>query len=108
MDQKTYDSSDNAVEEFRMETSSLKLEDAVTTDRGMPECLRNMTKEQRNELEKRLLRKVDRRLLPMMIIIYIINYLNQFVRRRNSIAFTSLPKIGMQLGPLDLLDLRKI
>lgn len=108
MDQKTHDSSDKAVEESRMETSSLKLEAAVTADRGMPECLRNMTEEQRNELEKRLLRKVDRRLLPMMIIIYIMNYLDRFVIRRTSLVLTPLTNVGMQLEPLGLLDLRKI
>jgi hypothetical protein len=108
MDQRTHDSSDKAVDESRMETSSLKLEAAATPDRGMPECLRNMTEEQRNELEKRLLRKVDRRLLPMMIIIYIMNYLDRFVGRRTSMVFTLLTDVGMQLEPLGLLDLRKI
>lgn len=96
MDQKAHVSGDDAVEDTRMETSSLKLEAAVATDRGMPECLRHMSQEELNNLEKGLLRKVDRRLLPMMIIIYIMNYLD-----RNAIGAARLAGLeeDLNLGP---------
>ena len=96
MDQKSHSSGDKEVEESRMETSSLKLEAATPTHSGMPECLRNMTQEERDQLEKTLLRKVDRRLLPMMIIIYIMNYLD-----RNAIGAARLAGLeeDLNLGP---------
>lgn len=43
-----------------------------------PECLRNMSPEQYAELERRLKRKVDLRLLPMIVIMYLMNYLDRY------------------------------
>lgn len=45
-----------------------------------PEFIRNLTPEQRAELEKKLKRKIDYRLLPAIIIMYIMNYIDRCVR----------------------------
>lgn len=42
-----------------------------------PEILRSMSAEQRTELETKLRRKIDLRLLPMIIIMYILNYIDR-------------------------------
>jgi hypothetical protein len=42
-----------------------------------PEFIRNLTPEERVELEKRLKRKIDLRLLPAIIIMYIMNYIDR-------------------------------
>lgn len=43
-----------------------------------PEILRNMTAEERAALEKKLRRKIDLRLLPMIILMYILNYIDRY------------------------------
>lgn len=40
-----------------------------------PEWIRNLTPEQRAAAETKLVRKIDFRLLPMVIMMYIMNYL---------------------------------
>jgi hypothetical protein len=42
-----------------------------------PEFIRNMTAEQRLGVENRLRRKIDARLMPMIVIMYIMNYLDR-------------------------------
>ena len=51
----------------------------VIRDTGLqlPEILRKFSEEELRVLEKKLLRKVDLRLLPTMILIYIMNYLDR-------------------------------
>ena len=44
-----------------------------------PEIIRNMTPEQRHELEVRVKRKIDFRILPMIVLMYILNYIDRFV-----------------------------
>jgi hypothetical protein len=44
-----------------------------------PEFIRNLTPEERAHLEKRLKRKIDLRLLPAVIIMYIMNYIDRWV-----------------------------
>lgn len=53
-----------------------------------PEIIRNMTPEQREKAELRLRRKIDLRLMPMIILMYILNYLD-----RNNIAAAKLAGI---------------
>lgn len=43
-----------------------------------PEIIRNMTPEHRERVEKRLKRKIDGRLLPTIIIMYILNYIDRY------------------------------
>jgi hypothetical protein len=42
-----------------------------------PELIRNMTLEERRTVESRLKRKIDFRLLPMITLMYILNYLDR-------------------------------
>jgi hypothetical protein len=52
---------------------------AAAKARGLqpPEIIRAMTAEHRAELEKKLRRKIDLRLLPMIILMYILNYIDR-------------------------------
>jgi hypothetical protein len=42
-----------------------------------PEFIRSLSPEEREHLEKRLKRKIDIRLLPAIIIMYIMNYIDR-------------------------------
>lgn len=42
-----------------------------------PAWLASMTQEERDELEKKLKRKIDIRLMPAIIIMYILNYIDR-------------------------------
>ena len=44
----------------------------------LPELLRDLSPEELKECEKKLLRKIDLRLLPTLILIYIMNYLDRY------------------------------
>lgn len=57
-----------------------------------PELVRNMTPEHRLIVETRLKRKIDLRLLPMIILMYIMNYLD-----RNNIAAARLAGLEDEL-----------
>ncbi|KAF3058301.1 hypothetical protein GL218_05363 [Daldinia childiae] len=59
----------------------------------MPEILTRLTPEQRLELETRLRRKIDWRLLPMIILMYILNYID-----RNNIAAAKLAGLPEDLN----------
>ncbi|KUJ11861.1 pantothenate transporter liz1 [Mollisia scopiformis] len=59
-----------------------------------PELIRSMTPKERETAEKRLRRKIDLRLMPMIVLMYIMNYLD-----RNNIAAAKLAGI---LTDLDL------
>jgi len=50
---------------------------AVVVQREKPELLRGLSDEEIKALEKKLLRKVDLRLLPTLGLIYIMNYLDR-------------------------------
>lgn len=57
-----------------------------------PELIRNMTPELREKLENKLRRKIDLRLLPMIVLMYILNYLD-----RNNIAAARLAGLEKDL-----------
>ena len=59
---------------------------------GAPELVRNMTPEYRLVVESRLKRKIDLRILPMIILMYIMNYLD-----RNNIAAARLAGLEDEL-----------
>lgn len=63
-----------------------------------PEIIRAMTPEQRAAAEKKLLWKIDMRLLPMIIIMYILNYIDRCVRQASSSSLYScfLETISLQ------------
>jgi hypothetical protein len=60
---------------------------------GMPVSLRNLTPEERQHMERKLVRKVDSRLLIMIVIMYILNYLD-----RNNIAAAKLAGLQKDLN----------
>lgn len=43
-----------------------------------PAILQNMSAEEREELETHVRRKIDFRLLPMMVLMYVMNYLDRY------------------------------
>lgn len=64
-----------------------------------PPLVQEMTPEERYELERKLVRKIDWRLLPACVVMYIMNYLD-----RNNIASARIAgKKGLQKG-LNLSD----
>lgn len=73
-------------------TSSTK-DDPNPRVEGMPVFLRNLTFEERQYMEKKLVRKVDSRLLIMIVIMYILNYLD-----RNNIAAAKLAGLQKDLN----------
>lgn len=60
-----------------MDAGSGKLVAVSEPTRPRPEILKDLPDEEMKALEKKLLRKVDFRLLPTMILIYIMNYLDR-------------------------------
>ncbi|KAJ0333132.1 hypothetical protein COL922a_011009 [Colletotrichum nupharicola] len=78
--------------------------------RPLPELLRDLTEDELKDLEKKLIRKVDMRMLPTMILIYIMNYLDRLVssvskhrpqtkrRIRNAIGSARLGGLEKDLG----------
>lgn len=57
--------------------AAVRIEDPEPQRLQPPELIRNLTPEERHELETRLKRKVDARLLPAIIIMYIMNYIDR-------------------------------
>lgn len=60
--------------------TSERAEDAASVRREgpePPECVKRWTPEERAEKEKALKRKIDIRLLPAIIIMYILNYIDR-------------------------------
>ncbi|MCJ1435677.1 hypothetical protein MMC27_005052 [Xylographa pallens] len=60
--------------------------------REAPPLIMNLSREERHRLERALVRKIDFRLLPMIIIMYILNYLD-----RNNIASARLAGLETDL-----------
>ena len=62
--------------------------------RGAPPIIQQMSVEERRDLETKLVRRIDLRLLPMLVLMYIMNYLD-----RNNIAAARIAgKVGLQDG----------
>lgn len=60
---------------------------------NLPESLQDLTQEELKQLDKKTLRKIDLRLMPMLIFIYILNYID-----RNNIASARLGGLEEDLG----------
>ncbi|KAI5860084.1 major facilitator superfamily domain-containing protein [Durotheca rogersii] len=58
-----------------------------------PEIIARLTTEERQELERRLRKKIDLRLLPMLVLMYILNYID-----RNNIAAAKLAGLPEDLN----------
>ncbi|KUM57756.1 hypothetical protein ACN42_g9418 [Penicillium freii] len=67
--------------------------DRPNPQKEAPAYVANLTSEERTKAEKALVRKIDIRLLPMIIIMYILNYLD-----RNNIASARLAGLEEDLG----------
>jgi hypothetical protein len=78
----------DSYDDSRIEDASL----AQTCTFQPPELVRNMSPEKRAAAEARLKRKIDLRLLPMIILMYILNYLD-----RNNIAAARLAGLQDEL-----------
>ncbi|KAI8193181.1 MFS transporter prlL [Colletotrichum sp. SAR 10_65] len=83
---KKYDTTDESRASFEGQTTEWPA-------RPLPELLRNLSEEELKDLEKKLIRKVDMRMLPTMILIYIMNYLD-----RNAIGSARLGGLEKDLG----------
>ena len=76
-----------------------KLDRFVTGRSDIPDSIASLSPEERRIAEKKLVRRIDFRLLPMLVMMYIMNYLD-----RNNIAAARLTgKKGLQkdLGMTD-------
>ena len=62
-----------------------------------PESVRRLTTDERAKLERRLVQKMDLRILPMIVIMYVLNYLD-----RNSIASARVQGLQTDLGLSDV------
>jgi hypothetical protein len=61
-----------------------------------PEIIRLLTDEQREQLEKKLVRKIDLRILPLIIIMYILNYIDRYGHRKRYFAVVQWMLTGSQ------------
>ena len=52
---------------------------SVVAIRAMPPTLQGTTEEDRAAMEKVLVRKLDLRLMPMLVLVYIMNYLDRYL-----------------------------
>ncbi|EXF74663.1 TNA1 is necessary for nicotinic acid import into the cell [Colletotrichum fioriniae PJ7] len=73
--------------------SSSEGQTTIWPERELPELLRDLSEEELKSLEKKLIKKVDLRMLPTMILIYIMNYLD-----RNAIGSARLGGLEKDLG----------
>jgi MFS family permease len=78
---------------FEKDTAFEHIEHAAETHNAIPEILRNHTPEQLAALEKKLVRKVDLRALPILIVLFLLNVLD-----RNAIANARLGGLEASLG----------
>ncbi|KAI8293702.1 hypothetical protein K4K56_004093 [Colletotrichum sp. SAR 10_98] len=83
---KKYDTTDESRASFEGQTTEWPA-------RPLPELLRDLSEDELKDLEKKLIRKVDMRMLPTMILIYIMNYLD-----RNAIGSARLGGLEKDLG----------
>ncbi|KAK6197952.1 transporter of nicotinic acid [Scheffersomyces amazonensis] len=76
-----------------LETNSLKDQEEELEYYDLPESLQGLTQDELRELDRKTTRKIDLRLMPMLIYIYILNYLD-----RNNIASARLGGLEEDLG----------
>jgi hypothetical protein len=83
------------VEDIEKTTSKQAPATVAAERRGLqpPELIRNWTAEERAEKERLLRKKIDIRLLPMIILMYILNYID-----RNNIAAARLAGLERDLN----------
>lgn len=69
------------------------IETAAVPHDGIPEVLRAYTPEQLTELERKLVRRIDLRTLPILVVLFLLNVLD-----RNAIANARLGGLEASLG----------
>lgn len=87
----------NAVEHAKADIAKEVEEVNDGQDANMPELLRQYSPEEYAELEKALVRKIDLRSLPILIILFLLNILD-----RNAIANARLGGLEADLGITDV------
>jgi hypothetical protein len=65
------------VDRLGQESGLVGMTTGQSRDFQAPEFIRNMTPEERHSAESRLKAKIDLRLMPMIILMYIMNYLDR-------------------------------
>nr|QFR37142.1 MFS transporter [Cyberlindnera americana] len=86
---------DPEIEEYGQEADkqAIQLSAELQKDLDVPEILQHYSQEELEALDKRVTRKIDRRILPVLVWIYILNYLD-----RNNIASSRLGGLEEDLG----------
>ena len=87
-----YGTDDKFAAEQISNTTSLENVQTVRRRREAPPLVRDLSHEERHRLEMKLVRKMDIRLLPMLVLMYIMNYLD-----RNNIAAARLAGLQKDL-----------
>jgi hypothetical protein len=82
------------------ETTKPILEQARRRGLQPPEIIANLTPEQREELEGRLRRKIDLRLMPTIVIMYIMNYIDRCVLQFSGEGFGLQELTGLETTSL--------
>lgn len=81
------------VENISPNTPDEEVEKDMYTVDDRPESLASLTEEEMLAVEKKFVRRIDIRMLPMLMLIYILNYLD-----RNNIATARLGGLEAELG----------
>jgi hypothetical protein len=79
----------------------IELKQIPTRRMEIPEAIRNLSPEERLAAEKKLVRRIDFRLLPMLVLMYIMNYLVCKLYRSWQRSKADLSRIGITLLPRD-------
>ena len=88
-----FDPDDKLNVEHASDDGSLEATPAIRRRREAPPLVKDLTAEERQGLELKLVRKIDIHLLPMLVIMYIMNYLD-----RNNIAAARLAGLEEELN----------
>lgn len=78
-DSKRVEESKTSVEDTDQHSIGPGETENIINDADLPPLLRGLSPEELRACEQGLLRKLDARLMPTMILIYIMNYLDRFV-----------------------------
>ncbi|KAG7005255.1 hypothetical protein G7Y79_00020g047830 [Physcia stellaris] len=88
-----FDADDNLNVEHASDAGSLEASKSGRLPREAPPLVKHLTGIERHDLEIKLVRKIDIRLLPMLVLMYIMNYLD-----RNNIAAARLAGLEEELN----------
>lgn len=98
------------LKKHQMETPDKNIKDALQCGltvslTPLPPLLQALSDNEREKLEKHLVRKLDLRLMPMLVLIYIMNYLDRCGHNAHKLSTsTDFSTAGMRLQPRNLLE----